>query len=476
MTASDLTPLLPLIVLAAASVVVMLAIAFYRNYGLAFSLTVAGLVLSLAALPAAAPTAPAKVTALLKVDGYALLYMGLIFASTLAVALLSHGHIRRCPGVSEEYYLLLLLAAFGSAVLVSSVHFASFFIGLEVLSVSLYALIAYRREKTTALEAGLKYLVLAGVSSAFLLFGMALIYFDFGTMGFSEVASRLSSTGAHGAVALAGMALVIVGIGFKLGVVPFHMWTPDVFQGSPAPVTGFLATVSKGAIFALLLRYVPDAGARGYGAVYVVFAVLAIASMFGGNILALLQQNVKRILAYSSIAHMGYLLVAFLSSGTMRVTAVTFYLTAYFVTTLAAFGVVTVLSGQEREAEDIGDYRGLYRRSPWLAGLFTASLLSLAGMPLTAGFVGKFYVVAAGAGSALWGLVLVLIVNSAMGLFYYLRVIIAMYAPEEGAFLERPVALAGGLALAAAAAALILLGVYPGPFIGVIQAMTAGIF
>ena len=196
-------------------------------------------------------------------------------------------------------------------------------------------------------------------------------------------------------MALVGVGLIIVGFSFKLALVPFHLWTPDVYQGAPAPVTAFVATVSKGAMFALLVRYFSVVDLRSHHALVIVFTLLAIASMVVGNLLALLQHNVKRLLAYSSIAHLGYLLVAFLASSVLATTAVTFYLVAYFVTTLGAFGVVTVLSTGEREAESLDDYRGLVVRRPWLAALFTAMLLSLAGIPLTAGFVGKFYLTVA---------------------------------------------------------------------------------
>jgi NADH-quinone oxidoreductase subunit N len=251
-----------------------------------------------------------------------------------------------------------------------------------------------------------------------------------------------------------------------------------VYQGAPAPVTAFVATVSKGAMFALLLRYLTVVDLRSHHALVIVFATLAIASMVAGNLLALLQNNVKRLLAYSSIAHLGYLLVAFLASGALAVTAVTFYLVAYFVTTLGAFGVVTVLSTGEREAESLEDYRGLLVRRPWLAALFTAMLLSLAGIPLTAGFVGKFYLTVAAGGAALWPLLVVMMVTSGIGLFYYLRIIVTMCMepagePTAGVGIPR-VPLLAGLTLAALSVALVWLGVYPAPIIRLIRVAATG--
>jgi NADH-quinone oxidoreductase subunit N len=255
-------------------------------------------------------------------------------------------------------------------------------------------------------------------------------------------------------------------------LVPFHMWTPDVYEGSPAPVTAFIATVSKGALFAVLLRYFNVFDVRLNSSLFLIFTVIAIASMFFGNILALLQDNVKRILAYSSIAHLGYLLVAFLAGRTYAFTAVAFYLIAYFVTTLGAFGIITVLSGKERDADNLEDYKGMAWRRPFLSAVFTAMLLSLAGIPLTAGFIAKFYIMGAGVGSELWTLVVILAVTSGIGLFYYLRVIVTLYTrPSEKeipASAER-VSLAGGIVLATLAAMLLWLGCYPSTFINIIQ-------
>ncbi len=295
------------------------------------------------------------------------------------------------------------------------------------MSISLYPLIAYLRSAPSHAEAGMKYLVLSGVSSAFLLFGMALVYGVTGTMDFSLIGQRLMGLATGAPMALAGMVFLIVGVGFKVGLVPFHMWTPDVYEGSPAPIAAFIATISKGSMIGLLLRYFSGVSLSDHPRLFTIFAIMAIASMFAGNLLALFQNNIKRLLAYSSIAHFGYLLVAFLSAGSLKVAAATYYLVAYLATTLGAFGVVTLLSGKEQDADGIDAYEGLGRRSPWLGGMLAFMLLSLAGMPLTAGFIGKFYVVAAGVGSSLWVLVVILIVNSAIGLFYYLRVTAALY-------------------------------------------------
>src|SRR6185437_710275 len=345
----------------------------------------------------------------------------------------------------------------------------SFFLGLEILSVALYALSAYLHTRRRSIEAGVKYLILAGSSSAFLLFGMALIYAQLGTMDLSRLEGLL--VGAQNSpLVLAGLTFIVTGIGFKLGVVPFHLWTPDVYEGAPAPVTAFIATISKGAIFALLLRYFYTVGAQHFRAVFVLFAIIAIASMLIGNLMALLQNNVKRILAYSSIAHMGYLLVAFEASGGMASEAVAFYLVAYFITTVGAFGVVTILSDEERDADTLEDYAGLFWRRPVLASIFTLMMLSLAGIPVTAGFLAKFYVVTAGASAGIWALILILVVSSVIGLFYYLRIVATLYArrPEAAPHAELH-SIAGSYVLVALTILLVWLGVYPAPLLKVIR-------
>ncbi|TAK08958.1 MAG: NADH-quinone oxidoreductase subunit N [Candidatus Manganitrophaceae bacterium] len=474
MQRADFTALLPFILLAAAAVVAMLAIAVTRSHRLTLSLTLIGLAAAFGSLFLVLPIAPSPVTPLLLIDQYALFYIGLFVAAGFAVALLAYGYLEKQEGRREEFYLLLLIATLGAAVLAASSHFASFFLGLETLSIPLFALNAYVQHRRRPLEAGIKYLVLATSSSAFLLFGMALIYTDLGTMSFRRIGALLSGNPEiHPALLLPGAAMILTGVGFKLSLVPFHFWTPDVYEGAPAPVAAFIATVSKGAVFALLLR--AAAGVPDAGPMIPAISVIAAASMILGNFLALLQDNVKRMLAYSSIAQMGYILVAFLSAGSGAVETASFYLAVYFVTTLGAFGVVTLLSRPERDADLLNDYRGLFRRRPLLAGIFTAMLLSLAGLPLTAGFVGKFYIVAAGGASARWTLVLILVVTSGISLFYYLRVVVALYARTEPTEAPIPSLSLLGIGLVIVLAGLLIgLGIYPTPLIRVVQAVAAG--
>ncbi|MDA8138190.1 MAG: NADH-quinone oxidoreductase subunit N [Desulfobacteraceae bacterium] len=474
MQSADYMALLPLLVLSGALGAVMLLIAIGRHHGLTALLTLAGLAAAVAALPVAAARAPIRVTALLTIDGYGLFFMALVLLATAAVALLGYAYFRSWSGHREEFYLLLLCAALGACVLVVSSHFTAFFVGLEILSIALYALIAYPRHRAESLEAGIKYLVLAAGSAGFLLFGMALIYAERGTLDFTALAAAggVPATLQSQVMLLTGLSLLLVGVGFKLALVPFHMWTADVYQGAPAPVTAFVATVSKTAVVALLLRLLAPMGAQSGAAFSQILAVLAAASMVGGNLLALRQQSVKRLLAYSSIAHLGYVLVAVLAAGPAAVPAVMFYMAAYTLAQLGSFGVIAVRSSRLTEADALESFSGLFFRQPWLATVFTAMLLSLAGIPLTAGFVGKFYVISAGAQNHLWWLIITLVLTSGVGLFYYLRVVVTMFSTSVPVDLTpRPVVFSGALVLTISTVLLIWLGTAPEPLVRLLQNM-----
>ncbi|BBL74620.1 NADH-quinone oxidoreductase subunit N [Methylomagnum ishizawai] len=471
--AAELVALSPLLALAGSVVLALLAIACHRGHGLIFALTLAGMVAALGSIPFAAELAPRAVTPLLRVDGYALAFMGLAGLAGLCVAVLCRDYFANRAERPEELYVLLLTALLGAFVLAASHHFAGFFLGLETLSVSLFALIAYPCRDGRPLEAGMKYLVLSGTASGLLAFGMAWVYADTGSLEFAAFAQ----TADGGLLSLTGLLLIAAALGFKLSLFPFHLWTADVYQGAPVPVTALLATVAKGAVLVLLLRYTLAGGLAQEPALEQALGLMAGLSMLAGNLLALRQDNLKRLLAYSSIAHMGYLVIILMAGGRVgaefAAEALLFYLAAYFITSLAAFGVVAVLSPQDREAEHLDAYLGLFHTRPWPASVLALALLSLAGIPLTAGFVGKFYVFASGGRGALWALLGTLVVGSGLGLYYYLRVIVQMArepAPADGAASKVPLPWAGGVVLGFLALLLLGLGVYPGGLIGLLAA------
>ena len=484
MTAQQLLAMSPLLIIGVGIVAVMLAIAIERHHG--WSATIAIVSLSLALLPLFAHfwlpglftlPLPQAVTPLLRIDAYACFYMALILISALATATLSHAYMKGYQGNREELYLLLLLSALGGLVIVASSHFAAFFLGLELLSVPMYAMAGYLVKERRSLEAGIKYLVLSAVASAFIVFGMALVYSQTGTLLFSDVgASPANVTDDARIVMILGSSLLLIGIGFKLSLAPFHLWTPDVYEGAPAPVTSYLATASKVAVFALLLRYFVEARAYQYDALVDVLSVMALLSIVIGNVLALQQQDLKRLLAYSSIAHVGYMLVALIAAGPFATEAVGVYLLTYVVTTLAAFGVITLMSSphKDHDAEALFDYRGLFWKHPYLAAILTVALLSLAGIPLTAGFIGKFYVLGAGVDKHLWVLLATVVLGSATGLYYYLRAMVQLYLrPRWVAPFSAPLHWArgaGGGMLILLTLAMLMLGVYPALFISLVHA------
>ncbi len=481
-TTQHLTALLPLLVTGATAVAVMLLIAWKRNHSQTFLLSVVGLNLALLAVIPALGVAPLEVTSLLRIDRFACYYSAVIVAATLACLTLTHAYLggqsgKGYPGNREELYLLMLLACAGGIVLVSAQHLAGLFIGLELLSVPTYGLIAYAFFNKRSLEAGIKYMVLSAAGSAFLLFGMALLYAESGSLSFAGIGASLSA-GTPGHLVQIGVGMMLVGLAFKLSLVPFHLWTPDVYEGAPAPVSAFLATASKVAVFAVLLRLYQVSPAFADGWLGGLLSLLAVASILFGNLLALLQSNLKRLLGYSSIAHFGYLLIALIASKGIASEAIGVYLFTYVLTSLGAFGVVTLMSTpfQGRDCDALFEYRGLFWRRPYLTAVLATMMLSLAGIPLTAGFIGKFYVIAAGVESQQWWLLGTLIVGSAIAVFYYLRVMVAMFLVEPS--LQRRDAplnwaqRAGGIMLLAVAGLTVLLGVYPQPLLSVVRNIT----
>jgi NADH-quinone oxidoreductase subunit N len=480
MNVSQLIALAPIMTIAATAVVVMLGIAVRRNYALAGGIAAAGIVIALLSLGSAAQQSPVQATLLLRIDAYALFAMALLLSAGLATVAFCYAYFKDREGENEELFLLLLTALLGSLVLAGSSHFAALFLGLETLSVSLFVLIGYALKQPRSLEAAVKYLILSGVSSAFLLMGMALVYAQCGELAFSGIGDCIATQQQVNATVLGGVVLLVAGLGFKLSLVPFHLWTPDVYEGAPAPIAGFVATVSKGAVFILLLRFFIAAGGYVYTPLMTGLSVIAVVSILGGNLLALLQTNVKRLLAYSSIAHMGYLLVAFIAgkhlAPALLAESLSFYLAAYFISTLGAFGVISALSTPSREAAELSVYRGLFWRRPWLAASFTLMLLSLAGIPLTAGFIGKFYIFLAGADAQLWGLLSAVIIGSGLGLYYYLRIIAAMSLDDASGTNKESEPTRQWLSSAALALLTLLLvwfGIYPGRLIDFILSVSS---
>lgn len=476
-TPQQLIALLPMLIVGLTVVVVMLSIAWRRNHFVNATLAVAGLNLALFSLYFVGQAGPMDVTPLLRVDGYSMLYTGLVILASLATCTFAYPWLETYPDNREEFYLLVLIAALGGIVLASANHLASMFIGIELISLPLFGLVGYAFQLKRSLEASIKYTIMSAVASSFLLFGMALLYADSGNLGFVALGHSLNDGILHQPLLLAGLGMMIVGLGFKLSLVPFHLWTPDVYQGAPAPVSTFLATASKIAIFGVVMRLFLYAPAADSEAVRLVLAIIAVASILFGNLMAISQSNIKRLLGYSSIAHLGYLLVALIAIQTHQLSLETVgvYLAGYLFSSLGAFGVVSLMSSPYRgpDADSLYSYRGLFWHRPVLSAVMTVMMLSLAGIPMTLGFIGKFYVIAVGVGAHLWWLTGAVVVGSAVGLYYYLRVTVSLYLnPPELLQRDTPANwafTAGGVVVLISAILVLVLGIYPQPLISLVQ-------
>jgi NADH-quinone oxidoreductase subunit N len=486
LTEAQLFALSPLIILSISATLLMLLIAFYRHHGWNATFAVMGLNITLLATlmlwSSIRQTGPIPVTDLLLIDSYTCFFSALMIITTLACCSLAHTYLKEFPDNREELYLLMLLSLIGAVVLVSSSHFASLFVGLELLSVPLYGLVAYHRKHSRSLEAGIKYLVLSSTGSALLLFGMALLYAQCGTLALPAMGLQLANLGDNlPPMVLTGCTLILIALGFKLSLVPFHLWTPDVYEGAPAPASVYLASVAKIAVAALLIRWIFWFPVFASSTLHNILLVLAGLSMLAGNLLAMKQNSLKRLLAYSSIGHFGYLLTALAAANFASLQSSMIYLFTYTFATLAAFGVLCVVSISHRQdianphadADGLHHYRGLFWKQPYLAVIMTVAMLSLAGMPMNMGFIGKFYVILAAINSDLWWLLAILVIGSAIGLYYYLRVIGILFLQERGmARLRVPFDWshsACGLMLMITAILIMLLGIYPQPMLDLVS-------
>lgn len=476
-TPKHLIALLPLLIVGFTVLVVMLSIAWRRDHFLNATLSVIGLNAALFSLWFVGQIGAMDVTPLMRVDGYAMFYTGLVLLASLATCTFAYSWLQGYTDNREEFHLLVLIAALGGILLANANHLAALFLGIDLISLPLFGLVGYAFRQKSSLEASIKYTILSGSASSFLLFGMALVYAESGSLSFVSLGKSLADNMLHETLLLAGLGLMIVGLGFKLSLVPFHLWTPDVYQGAPAPVSTLLATASKIAIFSVVMRLFLYAPVGNSEAVRVVLGILAFASILFGNLMALNQSNIKRLLGYSSIAHLGYLLVALiaLQSGNMSMEAVGVYLAGYLFSSLGAFGVVSLMSSPYRgpDTDSLFSYRGLFWHKPVLSTVMTVMMLSLAGIPMTLGFIGKFYIISVGVQAHLWWLTGAVVLGSAIGLSYYLRVTVSLYlsAPQQ---LNRDTPsnwalTAGGVVVLISSLLVLLLGIYPQPLISLVQ-------
>ncbi|RNA67801.1 NADH-quinone oxidoreductase subunit N [Alteribacter keqinensis] len=367
------------------------------------------------------------------VDPFSTAFKILILTGTAIVIGISMYYLDRHPDVYQgEFYSLLLFASLGAMLMVSSADLITLFIGLEILSISAYCMAGFKKYSKKSTEAAVKYVVLGGTASAFILYGMSFMYGLTGTTSLVEIGAQIGSLfDAYPFLVMMSLLFMLVGFGFKISVVPFHMWAPDVYEGAPTPVTSFLTVISKIAAFAIILRVF----FTGFGGIYeewgFIIAIVAAVTMIAGNLIALTQHNVKRLMAYSGIAQAGYLLVPIAAFVTldMTVSVILFYAVAYMVMTLGAFAVITIVT-ESSGSEDILSFSGLYRRSPFLAIAMSAFLISLAGLPVSAGFTGKAWIFFQAISADMLWLAVIMIVTSIVSFFYYFGIIRQMFMKE----------------------------------------------
>jgi NADH-quinone oxidoreductase subunit N len=402
-----------------------------------------------------------------RVDSFSVFFHLVVIAAAAIIILASFEYLEVQEIRAGEYYALILFGAVGMTLMSSAVDLVLIFIALEISSISTYVLAGFRRRDPASAESSLKYFLLGSFATAFFLYGIALMFGATGSTRISEVAASLRHLHPP-TLAYAAMGLMFVGLGFKIAAAPFHVWTPDVYEGAPAPVVGFMSTAPKMAVFAVLLRILFESEGPGLmlGSKPVWFWwvwIAAALSMTLGNLGALVQTNIKRLLAYSAIAHAGYLLVAFAAAPEAGISAAMFYAASYTAMNVGAFIVVSHFANAGERYVTLEDYTGLGRRAPGLAAVLTIFLISLIGIPATAGFFAKFYVFSAALQANLVGLTLIAVVNSAIGAYYYLRVIVVMYMRDVGG--EVPVMRASAgvrTSIAISALATLYLGILPG--------------
>jgi len=400
-------------------------------------------------------------TGMVAIDGYRIFTNFLFLGASALTILISLDYVAREGMKPGEYYALLLFAVVGMMVLAGSRDLILIFVGFELMSLAVYVLVGFKRADPRSSEASLKYFILGAFSSAFLLYGMALLFGAGGTTNLGLMRETIDP-GSVGIMAVVGMTMLAIGFGFKVSAVPFHVWTPDAYEGAPTPVTAFLAAAIKAAAFAAFIRIfvvaLGDLHPYWEGLIW----WLAMLTMIVPNLIALVQDNVKRLLAYSSIAHAGYLLVALIAANESGMASFLFYLVAYTVMIVGAFAIVLVLAGQGDRRQRLSDYAGLGWTNPWAAALLSLFLVSLAGLPPTGGFVGKFYILRASIEAGYVNLAVVLAITTLVSYWYYLRVIVTMYMRPEPAAGAR-IGLGGSVraALAVCAAVTIFLGILP---------------
>lgn len=452
--------LTPILSITCTALVVLLVDALVgRNERPSFWVSVIGIALGIACSLATMGGQGEVFNHMMIVGGYGTFFGLLFMVSALATICLSREYLRSSRRSRGEFYLLVLFATIGMMLIASAADLIMVFLGIELMSICLYVLAGFLRKRVKSNESSLKYFLLGAFATGFLLYGIALIYGSSGTTNISMIVAKSSGL-AWSKIFWAGIGLLLAGLAFKVAAVPFHMWVPDVYEGSPTTIAGFMSTGAKAAAFSALMLAFARPFVHGEG-IQLALAVVAAASMILGNVVALSQSNIKRMLAYSSIAHAGYMLVGLAAANQLGRTGVVFYLAVYTFMNLGAFGVLSLLENDEEKNLTFEHYAGLAARRPYLAAVMAVFMLSLSGIPPFAGFLGKYYVFAAAVDAHMTWLAVTGVLTSVLGVYYYLRLVVVMYFEEGDISLPVVSSKLGMAVLTVAALAVIELGIFP---------------
>lgn len=406
------------------------------------------------------------------VDNFSRFFKLIFLLGTALTLLISIKYVEDERVQHGEYFVLILFATLGMMIMAGGTELMTLFIGLELMSISLYALAGFTRSRLVSNEAAMKYFLLGSFATGFLLYGMALLYGATGTTYLMGISNFIVNNHVKTPMLIVGMALLVIGFGFKIAAVPFHMWAPDVYQGAPSPITAFMSAGPKAAAFAAFVRIFMEALPGLHDEWVTLIWILAALTMTVGNVIALVQDNIKRMLAYSSIAHAGYVLVAFLSAGELGISSIMYYMLAYTLMNIGAFAIISVMGGAGEERVCVADYNGLGYSHPIAALAMSLFLFSLAGIPPTAGFMGKFYIFSAAIKQGYIGLAIIGVVNSVVSVYYYLRITVAMYMKasdisDEQSPLRLNFSPACILAILISAYGVLRLGLFPSDYIDI---------
>ncbi|WP_009874122.1 NADH-quinone oxidoreductase subunit N [Buchnera aphidicola] len=477
----QLTALLPLLIIMLTVITVILSISYNRNHFFVAVFSILGLIFALCSLYFLIEIIPINVSILFHFNSNAILYIGMILISSICTCIFAYPWLLKYPFNKEEFYLLVIISTLGAISLTISHHMASFFINIELISLPMFGLIAYSRYQKYSLESSLKYIILSGVSSSFLLFGIAWVYSISGGLDFLSIHKSFNfASEKEILVVLFGISMILLSLFFKLSIVPFHLWTPDIYQGSPTSVLSFFSTAGKISVFSVLLNFLSYFSNSDNKVIYFILSLIIILSILVGNLMALFQKDIKRFLGYTSISQIGYLLIVLLVSHknySFSLEASAIYLCGYLFSNIACLGIVNLISTSHinNNASSIHSYRGLFWSHPLLSSVLTLVLISSAGIPMTLGFIGKFYILSIVMIEHLWIIGFAFLIGSLLGLYCYLRIILNLYLHPSKLFkrdLNIPlnwVYTPSGIVICISGIILLALGIYPNPLIGLIK-------